>query len=87
MSVNKQQKITVKNWVRSGDPFIWLNAAAVSVSVVAVIGLLILLAVRGFGHFWPADVQQVTFTMPGEPSAVIIGERVETEEVPVEQII
>ncbi|MEQ8803360.1 MAG: hypothetical protein RLP45_15080, partial [Haliea sp.] len=50
----------VKSWLRSGEPLIWLNGAAVSISVIAVVGLLLLLAVRGLSHFWPADVLAVT---------------------------
>ena len=83
LTLNKQ---SVKEWVRSGDPFIWLNASAVSISVVAVIGLLLLLAVRGFGHFWPSDVMQAQYTIAGEAPKTIIGEVVETEHVSLEQL-
>ncbi len=87
MSLANDQEMSLKTWIKNGDPFIWINAAAVSISVVAVIGLLILLAVRGFGHFWPGDVMQANYTMPGEAPVRIIGEIVETEEVPREQIV
>ena len=46
-----QRRQSLLSWIRSGEPMIWANAAAVSVSVIAVLGLLLLLAVRGFGHF------------------------------------
>ena len=48
-------------WFKSGSPWIWLNAGAVSVSMSIVIGLLLLIALRGFGHFWPGDVTAFTF--------------------------
>ena len=30
----------IRDWFKSGSPWIWLNAAAVSVSIIAVLGLL-----------------------------------------------
>ena len=49
-------KAHINNWFNSGRPYIWLNAGAVTVSISMVIGLVLLIAVRGLGHFWPADV-------------------------------
>ncbi len=46
----------MKKWWQSGDPWIWLTSAAVTVSIIVVGGLLILIAIRGLGHFWPAMV-------------------------------
>lgn len=69
-----------QGWLRSGEPMIWLNAAAVSVSIIAVVGLLLLLAVRGLGHFWPADVLSVPVTYQGQ-TRVMLGEVVEQVEV------
>lgn len=86
MALN-QQKITFRHWVRSGEPFIWLNAAAVTISVLAVVGLLLLLAVRGFGHFWPSNIMEAEYRFPGTQSSRIIGERVSSENVPLEQIL
>ncbi len=86
MPMERQKRHSFAEWVRSGEPFIWVNAAAVSLSAIAVVGLLILLAVRGFGHFWPADVMQATYTPPGESARVLIGERVQKESVPIEQL-
>tara|TARA_R110002110_G_scaffold140056_2_gene327062 strand:- start:4186 stop:5898 length:1713 start_codon:yes stop_codon:yes gene_type:complete len=70
----------VKSWLRSGEPLIWLNGAAVSVSVIAVLGLLLLLAVRGLSHFWPADVLAVTVSYQDQ-SREVLGEVVEEVEV------
>ena len=53
-------KTDVKHWFASGTPWIWLNAAAVAASIVMVAGLLLLIAVRGMGHFWPKDVLEFT---------------------------
>jgi phosphate transport system permease protein len=77
-------------WYRSGSPWIWMNAGAVAISILMVIGLLFLLAMRGMSHFWPKDVMQATYTPPSsyaESTATeIIGELVESEQVPAIQI-
>lgn len=77
-------------WFRSGSPWIWMNAGAVAISIVMVIGLLLLLTVRGLGHFWPKDVMQAIYEPPSEfsedTSTQIIGEFVESELVPSIQI-
>lgn len=86
MALDKDRKVSLKQWIDNGDPFIWANASAVTISVLAVIGLLALLAVRGFSHFWPADVIQVTYSVPGESPVTLIGEVVETETVSAEQL-
>jgi phosphate transport system permease protein len=46
----------LRAWFRSGEPWIWMNAAAVGISIAAVTGLLLLIAMRGFAHFWPAGL-------------------------------
>lgn len=75
----------LSGWIRSGEPMIWLNAAAVSLSVLAVVGLLLLLAVRGFSHFWPRDIVQATISYQGAQRTVL-GEIVETVSVSEEQL-
>lgn len=86
MSVKSQQRHSFVEWCKRGEPMIWLNAAAVSISAIAVVGLLLLLTVRGFGHFWPADVMQANYALPGDTPVRVIGERVQTESVPIEQL-
>lgn len=81
-----EKKSSVTDWFRQGEPLIWINAAAVAVSVMAVVGLLFLLAIRGFGHFWPAAIIEAQYALPGEQPRTVIGARVETEQVPLEQI-
>ncbi len=76
----------IKKWFKSGDPWIWLNASAVSTSIIIVVGLLLLIAVRGLSHFWPAQVIQAEL-VNGEQRITLIGEIVETEEVPVQRLL
>jgi len=66
----------IKSWFKSGSPWVWLNAAAVSMSLILVVGLLILIAVRGLGHFWPKDIVEYQYD-DGSQQTIIIGELVE----------
>jgi len=79
-------RITFKGWLRSGSPWIWLNAAAVSVSLIAVIGLLSIIAVSGLRYFWPSQVVAFTYEDNAQPVRVI-GEIYDTEVVPASQLI
>ena len=72
-------------WTKSGAPWVWLNAGAVAICLIMVVGLLSLIAVRGLGHFWPADVVQANYVENGN-SMRLIGENVQTEEVPAVQL-
>nr|WP_276583560.1 phosphate ABC transporter permease PstA [Pseudomonas sp. RIT-PI-S] len=69
-------------WLRSGAPGVWLSAGAVSVAVIMTLGLLALIAIRGLGHFWPADLLQATYQVPGQAPVALIGEVVEQEQAP-----
>lgn len=71
----------IKKWFRSGSPWVWLSGGAVSISVLAVIGLLLLIAMRGLGHFWPAQVLQANWIQPDGTVKRLIGEIHETEQV------
>ena len=76
---------SLTKWIADGTPWVWLNAAAVSASILLVVGLLLLIGVRGMSHFWPRDVMQANYAPPtssGELlSTQVIGEFVESEMV------
>lgn len=76
------QKTSLKSWFNSGAPGVWISAGAVSIAVIMTIGLLAIIAVRGLGHFWPADVIAAQYNVPGQETHVLVGERVESEQVP-----
>ncbi|MBD9678676.1 phosphate ABC transporter permease PstA [Pseudomonas sp. PDM18] len=82
----KQKQESVKAWFASGSPWVWMNAGAVSIAVIMTIGLLAVIAVRGLGHFWPADVIEATYSVPGEAPKTLIGEEVQVEQVPRERL-
>lgn len=84
----KARKPGFVEWIKRGEPWIWINAAAVATSVIAVIGLLAILAINGFAHFWPKDVMQAQYREPGSETTIsLIGEVVETIEVSAQQLI
>jgi phosphate transport system permease protein len=70
---------------QSGTPWVWLNAGAVSISMIMVIGLLVLIAVRGLGHFWPKAIWQIEYE-EGGGITTLIGERAKTETVSARQL-
>ncbi|MEK1904787.1 MAG: phosphate ABC transporter permease PstA [Pseudomonas sp.] len=59
-----------------------MTAGGVSIAVIMTVGLLAVIATRGLGHFWPADVIEADFRVPGEAPRVVAGELVQKEEVP-----
>lgn len=69
------------NWWRSGAPWIWLTAGAVTLSMLAVAGLLLLIALRGLAHFWPPDVYAFRYQEPDGEVANVIASIRETEAV------
>ncbi len=64
----------MKQWIKSGAPWVWLTAGSVSISIIMVIGLLIMIAARGLGHFWPADVVSFQYEQSPGQYVRVIGE-------------
>jgi phosphate transport system permease protein len=64
---------TLRRWFQQGDPFIWLNALALCICLVAVVGLVSLLVVRSVAYFWPAPVMQFNYPV-GAASQVLAGQ-------------
>ena len=78
--------LRVQKWFVSGEPWVWLHAAAVSFSLILVLGLIALISVNGLSHFWPAPLMEAELktglktdfkTKPGQ--VTIIGEIKDTE--------
>ncbi len=76
------KKDSLNTWIKSGAPWVWMNAGAVSIAVIMTLGLLAVIAVRGLEHFWPSDVIVADYQMPGAEAKVVAGEVVQAEEVP-----
>ena len=71
----------VKQWFRSGSPWIWMTGGAVSISLISVIGLLAMIAWKGLSFFWPSEVMQ--YELEGSiAKQTVIGEIYDRELVP-----
>ncbi len=73
-------------WWQSGTPFIWLNAGAVSISLVVVVGLVLMIAAKGMGHFWVSDIVAMDYVTP-EGNIKLIGEISNKELIDAEQYL
>ena len=71
MATSEELYRSKRGWWRSGEPWIWMNATAVALCLAALLFLLSLIAWRGFAHFWPADVTELTLTAMTGPSTII----------------
>ena len=63
-----------QSWFKSGAPWIWLNGGAVAISIIMVLGLLGLIAIRGLGHFWPAAIVEFEHTDRHGAVETVMGE-------------
>jgi len=72
----------IKVWFKSGSPWIWLNAAAVSTCLIMVIGVLGLVAVRGAGHFWASPIVSLNYQEDDGQVKTIIGVHIDTTVTP-----
>ncbi|KZY32064.1 phosphate ABC transporter, permease protein PstA, partial [Oleiphilus sp. HI0043] len=79
-------RVPLKKWFKDGDPWVWLNAGAVAISLVMVFSLLILIASRGLVHFWAHDVVEADVENRNGGTYKIMGELVETESVSAVQL-
>ncbi|MFK7913374.1 MAG: phosphate ABC transporter permease PstA [Pseudomonadales bacterium] len=82
-----EEQRSVRTWFGSGEPWIWMNSAAVGLSILAVVGLLTLIAVRGLAHFWPADVQSLSYDHPRLGQGTVLGEIIERESIVLDQFL
>lgn len=72
----------IKAWFKSGSPWIWMTAGAVSINLLLVAGLLLLTAVRGLGHFWPTDIVEYQYQDRNGQKSLIVGEEVDESLLP-----
>jgi phosphate transport system permease protein len=72
---------SVRSYVRSGQPYVWITAAAISTSIIITVALLGLTMVRGMGHFWPSDLMQASYEQPGDAPQPILAEVRSVEDV------
>ena len=61
----------MNKWFKSGTPWIWMTGGAVSLSLIAVIGLLLLIGWRGLVYFWPHAIYEWQLDVNGSHETVI----------------
>ena len=91
MSVHSITREIMRTGRRTGrtardTPWVWLNAAAVSACILLVLGLLLLIATRGLGHFWPARIHELTVLDEQGGRSSLVGQIRERETVPMERL-
>jgi phosphate transport system permease protein len=59
-----------KKFWKSGEPFVWLTGVALMFSLLMIAALLYLIAAKGLGFFWPADIAEVRLKEGG----MVLGE-------------
>ncbi len=75
----------IRTWFKGGDPWIWLIGGAVSISVVMVLGLLLLIAARGLGHFWQPPIVE-TYNTQGAQVERVLGTIRQSETVTAQSV-
>jgi len=76
----------MQKWIKSGQPWIWLSASTVSISLILVFGLILLIASRGMTHFWPKELLEFHYTERDGQASVLVGEFHELESVAAERL-
>jgi phosphate transport system permease protein len=80
-SLVSQDTRGVNAYIKSGAPYVWVTAAAISVAFIITLSLLVLTASRGLPHFWPADIVRGTYQEPGGIAEPLLVEIRSVEEV------
>ncbi len=76
------QRQGLKQWFDSGDPWIWLNAAAIATSLCMVLGVILFIAVQGLVYFWPATVSLYEYREPTGERERVMGALTDEEYLP-----
>lgn len=73
----------MREWFKGGEPWIWMTAGAVALSLVMVYAVVWLTAARGLVHWWPKPVVETTHKEADGRVIRLIGEVHDREEVAV----
>ncbi|MCF6157858.1 MAG: phosphate ABC transporter permease PstA [wastewater metagenome] len=68
----------MKKFFKTGSPYIWLTACALTVTLLMVGGLVALILINGLGVFWPHAITRLTL----ENGSVVMGEIIDREPIP-----
>ena len=76
---------SLKHWFRSGAPWVWLNAGAVALALLTLLGILLLIGSRGLAYFWPPALLQAELQNNGHLQ-IIAGEVIRREHLPLQPL-
>lgn len=72
-------------WFHTDTPWVWLNAGAVALCLLTLLGILLLISIQGLAHFWPKSLLQAEVTADSQ-SRRVIGAVIRHEHVSVRQL-
>jgi phosphate transport system permease protein len=81
-----KKNLSIRLWLNSGSPGIWMTAATVSFSLILVFGLLGLIMFEGLGHFWPKNSVMLKMQSASPEVRRELGEIVDKETVVASQV-
>ena len=87
LDLTAKNTTSIRSYVKSGQPYVWLTAAAISVAFIITVSLVALTAARGLPHFWPADILRADYVEPGVEPVPVLAEIVSDEEVTTARLI
>ncbi|WP_174865114.1 phosphate ABC transporter permease PstA [Pectobacterium polaris] len=64
----------MKRWFRSGRPWVWLTASSISISLLAMLTIIVLLAGQGMRYLWPQPVWLLTLQPEQGVQRALMGE-------------
>lgn len=64
----------MKRWFRSGRPWVWLTASSISISLLAMLAIIALLAGQGMRYLWPQPVWLLTLPPEQGMPRALLGE-------------
>ncbi|MDR9499057.1 MAG: phosphate ABC transporter permease PstA [Hydrogenovibrio sp.] len=69
----------MRDWFKQGEHWVWFSAATVSISFVLVVGLILMIAIRGLVHFWPHTVHEIEIKNDQGNIETLVGEIHDTQ--------
>ncbi|MBS3934601.1 MAG: phosphate ABC transporter permease PstA [Sulfuritalea sp.] len=76
----------MRKWFKTGEPWIWMTAGAVALSLVLVYAVIALITVRGMVYFWPKPIIEASYQERDGTRSRLIGELRDREEVAVARL-
>jgi len=74
----KKSLSSQKGSSQSGNAWIWISACALSLSLFMIVGVLLLVASKGFAAFWPSSLVEFEINLQGNTTHVM-GETIKSE--------